>query len=54
MKNNLHELKLLNTQFYNLIRRLRKNNFNQTAEIACLAYEELLREINLFFNRKIN
>lgn len=51
--NNLNELKLLNIQFYNLIRRLRKNNFKQSAKIASIAYEKLLDEITLMLENKI-
>lgn len=52
--NDINEIKLLNIQFYNLIKRLRKNNFIQSSKIAVMAYEKLLTEISLRLENKIN
>ena len=52
--NDINEIKLLNIQFYNLIKRLRKNNFIQSSKIAVMAYEKLLTEIYLRLENKIN
>lgn len=52
--NDINEIKLLNIQFYNLIKRLRKNNFIQSSKIVVMAYEKLLTEVSLRLENKIN
>lgn len=54
MKSKINEIKRLNMHFYYLIKVLRKNRFNASAEIAKIAYEEFYNELSEMLKTNIN